>query len=262
MEIEKGWLQKIMGLPPLASAHGGEIDFMIFLLHLLMLVLFVGWAVFFIVVLWKFRASRHSKANYKGVTNHYSTYIEVGVAVIEAILLLGFSIPFWAKNVDALPTDRNTVVVRVVAEQFLWNVHYPGADGVFGKTDPNLVDKQTNPLGLDKSDPAAKDDIVSINQLHLPVNRQVLIYLSSKDVIHSFALNIMRVKQDAIPGLSIPIRFIPIKTGQSEIACAQLCGLGHYRMKGYLTVSTNKEFDEWLASQAKQSQSSSDDFWN
>ena len=261
--MEKGWLQKIMGLPPLASANGAEIDMMIFLLHLLAFVLFIGWGIFFIIVLMKFNAKKNPKANYHGVQNHYSTYIEIAVAIIEVILLVGFSIPFWAKNVSALPSDRNPIVIRVVAEQFLWNFHYPGPDGIFGRTNPSLIDKQTNPLGLDKKDPAAKDDIVSINQMYIPVNRQIVVHLSSKDVIHSFALNIMRVKQDAIPGLSIPVIFTPIKTGKSEIACAQLCGLGHYRMKGFLTIHTQEEFDKWLAEQAVPAgeEQEADDFW-
>ncbi len=252
-----------MGLPPLASAQGGEIDLIIFLMHVLMLVLLVGWGVFFIYVLFRFRAKRNPKANYTGVTNHYSTYIEGAVALIEALLLIGFSIPFWAKNVSALPTDRNPIEIRLVAEQFAWDFHYPGADGIFGKTDIKFIDKQSNPLGLDKADPASKDDIVSINQLYLPVNRQAVIHVSSKDVIHSFALNVMRVKQDAIPGMSIPVWFTPTQTGHSEIACAQLCGLGHYRMKGDLYVVTNTEYDTWLASQAKTSTGSGEeDFWN
>lgn len=261
--MEKGFIQRIMGLPPLASAHGAEIDYMIFLLHILVLVLFTGWAIYFIIVLLKFNKSKNPKANYKGVTNHYSTYIEAGVAVAEVVLLVGFSIPFWAKAVSALPTDKNPLEIRVVAEQFAWNIHYAGADGKFGKTNFQYFDKQSNPLGLDPKDPASKDDIVTINQLHLPVNKQVLIHLSSKDVIHCFSLNVMRVKQDAVPGMTIPVWFTPIRTGNFEIACAQLCGLGHYRMKGYLTVSTEEEFNKWLAEQAGAAQGSSqDDFWN
>ncbi len=256
-------IQKILGLPPLASAHGGEIDFMIFLLHVLVLILFIGWGIFFVIVLLKFNRFKNPKANYHGVTNHYSTYIEVGVAIAEIVLLVAFSVPFWAKNVSALPTAKDPVVVRVVAEQFVWNIHYPGKDGVFGRSDMKFFDKQSNPLGLDPSDAAGKDDIITINQLYLPMNRQAVIHLSSKDVIHSFSLNVMRVKQDVIPGMSIPAWFTPIKTGNFEISCAQLCGLGHYRMRGYLTIQTQREFDQWLDTQsAAQSQSSGDDFWN
>jgi hypothetical protein len=91
-------------------------------------------------------------------------------------------------------------VIEVTAEQFAWNVHYPGPDGVFGKTDLSLLDVETNPLGLDRKDPAAKDDITTLNQLYLPANKPVIVKLRSKDVIHSFNLPEFRVKQDAVPG--------------------------------------------------------------
>jgi cytochrome c oxidase subunit 2 len=141
--------------------------------------------------------------------------------------------------------------VRVVAEQFAWNVHYPGADHIFGKTDVKLV-SSANPLGLDITDPHAKDDIATLNQLYLEVNRPIIVRLSSKDVIHSFGLPYMRVKQDAIPGMVVPVHFTPIKTSGDEtweIACAQLCGLGHYRMRGQYHVQTKADFDKWMAAQ-------------
>ena len=255
---------KILGLPPLASAHGGQIDYIIWLVHILMAVLFIGWGIYFIIVLLRFRRSRNPKADYHGVKSHFSSYIEIAVAVVEVILLIGFSIPFWAKIVNALPAEKDSIVIHVIAEQFAWNIHYPGTDGIFGKTSPALIDQQSNPVGLDRNDPNAKDDITTINQLRLPVNKDAIIYLTSKDVIHSFSLAIMRVKQDVIPGMRMPVWFKPVKTGKSEIACAQLCGLGHYRMRGFLTVETQEEFDKWLADQAAANQSSGgeDDFWN
>ena len=183
------------------------------------------------------------------------------MAVVEAILLIGFSIPLWADRVDRFPSPADSTRVRVVAEQFAWNIHYPGPDGVFGRTDVKLVDTQANPLGLDRDDPAAKDDVTTINQLHLPVGRPVLIQLSSKDVIHSFALQEMRVKQDVIPGTMIPVWFVPTVTTEEmrirkgnpefgyEISCAQLCWLGHYRMKGYMTIHSAESFQKWMDEQ-------------
>ena len=181
--------------------------------------------------------------------------------LVKSVLLIGLSIPLWADRIDRLPPPQESTVVRVVGEQFAWNVHYPGPDGVFGRTDVELLDLQSNPLGLDRQDPAAKDDVVTLNMLHLPVDRPALIQLSSKDVIHSFALQEMRVKQDAIPGMTIPVWFVPKvttdemreKTGNPEfgyeIACAQLCGLGHYRMKGYMTIHTQEAFQAWMDEQ-------------
>lgn len=256
---------KLFNLPINASAHGQDMDMMIYLVHLLMLILFVGWAVYFVIVLWRFRRSRSPKANYDGLHSHSSTVIEVAVAVIELILLFGFSIPFWAKQVNAFPARTDTIEVRIVAEQFAWNVHYPGTDGVFGKTDIKFFDKQANPLGLDPADPHGKDDVATINQLNLPIGRPAIIHLTSRDVIHCFALPVMRVKQDVIPGMSIPTWFTPTKTGNWEIACAQLCGLGHYRMKGFLNIQTQEEFDSWISAQTSSSDSTEeggDDFWN
>ncbi len=256
-----------MWLPINASAHGHEIDFLIYLFHILMLVLFVGWGIYFVYVLLRFNRRANPKANYVGTTSHISSTIEVAVAVIEVVLLVGFSIPFWTKQVDALPDRKDKVEVRIVAEQFAWNIHYPGPDGIFGKTDIKFMDKQSNPLGIDKTDPHSKDDFYTINQLHLPIGRPAVIHLSSKDVIHCLALPVMRVKQDVIPGMSIPTWFTPTKTGNFEIACAQLCGLGHYRMKGFLVIDRPEDYEKWVNEQMAASSSSeegggADDFWN
>jgi cytochrome c oxidase subunit 2 len=111
-----------------------------------------------------------------------------------------------------------------------------------------------NPLGLDRRDPAAKDDVTTINQLNLPVDRPVLVHLMSKDVIHSFGLYEMRIKQDAIPGMSIPVWFIPNRVGQYEIACSQLCGLGHFRMRGFVTIQSQADYQKWFEDQEKELQ--------
>jgi len=166
-------------------------------------------------------------------------------------LLVFYAIPAWAKRVAQFPTESQAVVVRVVGEQFAWNVHYPGRDGKFGRTDINRISAD-NPLGLDRSDPAAKDDITTINQLNLPIDRPVLVHLSSKDVIHSFGLIEMRVKQDAVPGMSMPVWFIPSRLGEYEISCSQLCGLGHFRMRGFITVQNQADYDKWFADQQRE----------
>jgi cytochrome c oxidase subunit II len=251
-------------MPLQASAHAAEIDHMTVLVHWLMLVLFVGWGGYFLLVLMKFRRAANPKANYAGAKGKVAKGTEIIVAIIEIILLVGYAIPAWATRVRALPAENEAVIVRVVGEQFAWNVHYPGPDGKFGRTDPKLVSAESNPLGLDRSDPAAKDDIIDLNRLTLPVNRPVLVHLSSKDVIHSFGLYEMRVKQDAIPGLDIPVWFIPTVTTEEmrrrvgkpdfeyEIACSQLCGLGHYRMRGFVTVLAAPEYQKWFDDQEKE----------
>ena len=251
----------------MASSHGHEIDMSIYLVHFLMFILFVGWGTFFFITLWKFNRRNNPKANYVGVTNHWSQVVEIGVIVFEAVLLIGFSIPFWSKQVAAMPNRENVIEIRVNAEQYAWNIHYPGPDGRFGATSFEYFDKQSNPMGLDPDDPNGKDDFTTINQLHLPIGKPAIIHLTSRDVIHSFFLPQMRVKQDAIPGMSIPVWFTPTKTGSWEIACAQLCGLGHYRMKGFLTIESEEDFQEWHDSQVAEATDSGgddgyDDFWN
>jgi cytochrome c oxidase subunit 2 len=167
------------------------------------------------------------------------------------VILLVFAIPAWATRVSQLPAENQAVLVRVYAEQFAWNMQYPGPDGKFGRTDVSLVSAD-NPIGLDRRDPDAKDDVTTINQLNLPVDRPVLIQLSSKDVIHSFAIYEMRVKQDVVPGLRIPVWFIPNRIGAYEIACSQLCGLGHFRMRGFVTIQSAADFQKWMDDQEKE----------
>jgi cytochrome c oxidase subunit II len=242
---------KYLGLPVQASTHAGEIDQMISLVHWLMLVLFIGWGIFFVYVLFRFRKGANPRASYEGAKGKISKGLEVGIVVVEMVLLVFYAIPAWARRVNAFPSESEAVVVRVVAEQFAWNVHYHGPDGKFGRTLPSLVSAD-NPIGLDRTDPAAKDDVTTINQLNLPVDRPVLVHLSSKDVIHSFGLFEMRVKQDAIPGMSIPVWFIPNRIGEYEIACSQLCGLGHFRMRGYVTIQSQADFTKWFDEQEKQ----------
>lgn len=238
-------------LPVDLSTHGAAIDQLILVVHVFMAVLFIGWLAFFIFLLIRFRQRPGQKAQHH--VHHFKlpTYLEVGVAVFEVILLAAFSFPIWHQYTQTPPDESKAVHVRVIAEQFAWNVQYPGPDGKFGKTAPKLVTPE-NPIGLDASDPYAKDDITTINQLHVPVHTPVIVDLSSKDVIHSFSIPVMRVKQDVIPGQSIPVWFEATGTGDFEIACAQLCGLGHYRMKGYFVVETKDKFESWFAEQEKE----------
>jgi cytochrome c oxidase subunit 2 len=261
-------------MPEIASAHGPDLDYALGLVHWLMIPLFVGWILYFLYVVVRFRRGANPKASYEGAKGKASKVIEAVVIVAEAVLLIGFSFPLWAERVEAFPREDDSTVVRVVGEQFAWNIHYPGADGVFGATKPELVDVETNPLGLDRDDPDAKDDITTLNQLHVPVNKPVIVHLGSKDVIHSLGIRDMRVKQDAIPGLSIPVWFVPTVTTAEmrervgdpefnyEIACSQLCGLGHYRMRAFVTVHTPEEFQAWLDEQAASLGEGEGGFWD
>ena len=240
----------LLGLPVAASSHAAELDHMTVLVHWLMAVMFVGWGLFYVFVLFRFRKSANPQASYTGAKGKLAKSTEIAVAIIEIVLLVGYAIPAWAKRVKQFPPENEATVVRVIAEQFAWNIQYPGPDGKFGRTKPELVSAD-NPIGLDRSDPVAKDDVTEINQLHLPVDRPVLVHLSSKDVIHSFGLYEMRVKQDAIPGMSIPVWFIPTRIGEYDIACSQLCGLGHFRMRGFLSIQSDADYRKWMDDELK-----------
>ncbi len=244
------FFQKLLGLPVLASENGKDVDNLIIYVHLLMIALFVGWLCYFVLTLWKFRRTRNPRADYLGVRNHASNYIEVFVAGAEAALLVGVAVPLWARAVDKRPPESEATVVQVVAQQFNWNFRYAGKDGVFGKQDMRYV-SDSNVFGVDPSDPHGKDDVQTLNEMMVPVNKPVIAYISSKDVIHSFKVIAMRVEQDAIPGMRIPIWFTPVKEGRYQINCAQLCGNGHYSMSGgFLVVTNQAAYDKWLASKS------------
>jgi cytochrome c oxidase subunit II len=249
-------INELMGMPPNASEHGYQIDHIIEFSHWFMAALFVGWSAFFIYVLRRFRRSRHPVADHEGVKSAISTHLEFAVVLIEAVLLIGFAIPLWAKRVNSFPADKDAIVIHAIGQQFNWTFHMPGPDGVFGRRDIHFVSEGSNPLGLDPSDPAGKDDITAgSNDLHVPKDRPIIIELSSKDVIHNFALPHMRIAQDAIPGQLIPMWFKPIKTGSYEVICGQLCGLGHWSMKGMVVVDEPAEYQAWLKERAELSAS-------
>jgi len=243
--------EKLYGwwLPPDVSVHGAKIDQLMSVLHWFMALLFIGWGIFFVYCLIKFRARPVHTALYTPVKAIATKYIEAFVVVIEVFLLFGLSTPVWLAYKNNVPDPAKAMHIRVVAEQFAWNFQYPGKDGKFGKSDVSLISGD-NPLGIDPEDAAAKDDIISVNQLHIPVHRAVVVDVSSKDVIHSFNIPVLRVKQDTIPGQQIPIWFEATQPGHFELACAQLCGLGHYRMRADVLIDTPEDFAKWEAENA------------
>ena len=264
-------------MPPDLSTHGKELDALMWWLHIVMALLFVGWGAFFIYTLIRFRRQRNSQAIHAGLQSRFPTFHEGVVVVVECLLLFGLSIPLWARWVESgqvASHPEKPVVIRVVAQQFAWNVHYPGPDGVFGRVLLSEIDEQLNPLGLDPKDPLGKDDIHLGNLLIVPANRPVVLNLTSKDVVHSLFIPVMRVKQDAIPGMSIPIGFQAKITSMEfkrrefernpdkytdrendrdevldakdvpdhELACAQLCGAQHYKMNGKFYIASEEDF--------------------
>jgi len=244
---------KFLGIPENYSAHGGQVDHLIDVVHWFMAALFVGWSLFFLFCLFRFWHRRNPKASYEGVRNHISTHIEIGVVIVEAVLLFGFAFPLWADRVDSFDKVQkmDPIRVRVVGWQFGWTYHYAGADGKFGRTDPRLI-SGTNELGIDYNDPNAQDDFTS-PILKLPVERPAVLNITSKDVIHNFSLVPMRIQQDAIPGKEIPMWFTPVRPLETFVVCGQLCGEGHGNMVGSMEVIAPKEFESWFKSQSDSS---------
>lgn len=177
--------------------------------------------------------------------------LEIAWTLGIAALFFWFNVSgekLWSRVMDHHRTS-DALHVEVTGAQFQWYFRYPGPDGVFGRIDAQKFARpeEGNPLGLDPTDPAARDDVVS-NSLVLPVGRDVELILRAQDVIHSVFIPAMRFKQDAVPGMVIRAHLQPAVAGNYEIACAELCGLGHYRMRAQVRVVSAKEFDSWLNS--------------
>lgn len=236
-------------LPPLASEHGGGIDRMLYYLLFTVGGLFVLGNIVLGYFVWRF--SRAKKVTFRTATARTERRWSLIPIVLMALVAEGgvfvLGLPVWSKFYAAAP-PADSVIVHVLAEQFAWNVRYAGADGQFGRTAPELY-AYDNPMGLDETDPAAGDDLVTLNEIVLPVNRPAHIRLQSKDVLHSFFLPAQRVKQDAVPGMTIDLWFVPTVTGTFELACAELCGTGHYTMRGLVRVVPAEEFAEWQATE-------------
>lgn len=197
---------------------------------------------------WKYRdRPKAPQADY----SHGNTKLELTWTALTAILFIGLNLSgsaIWAAE-RFRPAKSDAVPVEVTGMQFAWYFRYPGNDGKFGKTDPRYMDPSAgneSAIGLDTTDASAKDDVVA-GTMYLPVNREVDLTLRAVDVIHSFFVPNMRFKQDAVPGLAIHMHFTPTQIGDYEIACAELCGLGHYKMHGIVKVVSQADFDKWLA---------------
>lgn len=192
-------LNRFLGLAPLASEHGHQVDHLIGYLHGLMFVLYGGWLLYFCYCLYRFRADRNPTASYFGTRSFVPLALILVLFALEIFDLVGVALPFWSWNADKYPKESESTVIKVAAQQFAWNVMYPGADQQFGRQDMKYVSDK-DPFGRDLSDPLAKDNVVTLNEVHVVKDKPVIIYVSSKDVIHSFKVFPMRINQDAIPG--------------------------------------------------------------
>ena len=256
---------KAFSFPEVVSQDGGQIDGLIIAVHLLMLVLFVGWIIYYFVALWKFRATNNPKADYKGVKSKTITNSIEGAVIASELVLVVVAIYFWNFYVNEPSDFSEASVVRVTAEQLAWNARYPCADGKLGAQSKSLV-SAANPFGTDKSKPYWEDDVeVLKSDIVVPMiknedgtHKSVTIDLTSTDVIHSFKVLPLRVCQDVIPGMRIPIHFRPVKVGRYQITCAQLCGDGHARMKGAVKVVDETAWNEWYKAEVEKKKSAAE----
>lgn len=211
-------------------------------------VIFVSAQCALVLIAWRFRA-RGGEAGPKRKPS--GSRIELLWTSATALLFLGLLFMggrVWA-GVQFTPAPPNSESIEVLAKQFAWNFRYPGPDGRFGRTDIHLIDDAANnPFGLDDRDSASKDDIVSAT-LRVPVGRPVKLTLISRDVIHSFFVRELRLKQDLVPGMQIPLHFQVDKTGTYEVPCSELCGLGHYQMRTTVIVMPDAEYERWKKGQ-------------
>ena len=233
-------------LPLAASEHARQFDAVLVSVHAHMAIQAVAWGAFFLYCLYRFRASRNATPTAGALKPNLPVLAIAFVIIGDAVLLATAALPAWLERARMPDPSMLPLEVRVVAEQFAWNIHYPGPDGRFGPTNDLLI-TASNPLGIDRRAETARDDIGLQNILNVPIGRPIVVHLSSRDVVHSFTLNEMRVRQDTTPGLAVRTWFTPTAEGRWEIACSQLCGLGHYRMRGAFSVLSNEEWAAWQA---------------
>ncbi len=238
-------------LPALASDHGAGVDRMLHFTMITAGVMILAGHMVLGYMLWRFGGRERASTNVidERTQRRWSLAAGALMALIAEGGVLALGLPVWNQYFGTT-APANALTIEVTAEQFAWNVRYAGADGVFGRTDPKQITLD-NPVGLDPADPQGADDVVGLNVLHAVAGRPTRVRLRSKDVIHSFFLPNLRVKQDAVPGMTMEFWFTPTREGRFELACSQLCGFGHYEMKGVLIVQSAPDFARWLAEQVR-----------
>ncbi|HEX8651433.1 MAG TPA: cytochrome c oxidase subunit II [Pyrinomonadaceae bacterium] len=233
--------------PPPISEHGPAYDRQFMITILVVGVSFAVAQIALGYMVWRYRDT--GSASDRALYSHGNNRLEMIWTVITALIFIGLAVAgqrVWAQ-LHFQNAPAGSAVVEVVAQQFQWNFHYPGKDNAFGRTDPTLIrDSELNFVGLDDKDPNAKDDAV-VSSLIVPLNRPVELILRSKDVTHSFWVPPLRFKQDLVPGMAIRVHFTANKPGLYELACAELCGQLHYKMKSNMLVLPESEYAEIMS---------------
>ncbi|MGH9498591.1 MAG: cytochrome c oxidase subunit II [Terriglobales bacterium] len=203
------------------------------------------------IFIWQFSDPKPG-AKIKSFPGGAKTVVWAGFLLVgtEVLALGAFGVKAWA-TAYLTPPAADAIPVQVQAGQFAFYFRYPGPDHKFGPLHPDLINEANeNFFGLDlTNDQDSKDDVVTA-EMAVPVNREIHVLMHSKDLGHSFYVPALRVHQDFVPGLDLSIHFTATKVGRYEIVCTQLCGLGHYNMKAYLSVYSQEDFDSWLKKEA------------
>jgi cytochrome c oxidase subunit II len=235
---------KIWWFPPAISALGHEIDDQFTRTFIITGIVFVGAQFGLALAVFRFRDHGQKAAYLEG-----NNTMEIIWTLATLVLFVGLGL--YARNawaeVHFMGAAPGAIPIEVTGQQFQWNFRYTGPDNKFGRTLPERVSASTgNAVGVDPTDPAGKDDIQSPAIIAVPVNHEVELIIKSQDVTHSFFVRELRLKQDAVPGMEIHMHFTATEIGNYEIACAELCGLGHYRMHGMLQVMSDADYQKWL----------------
>ena len=246
---------------PAASDHGEKIDFMLIITIAVTGVVFVLTQILLFWFAYKYQFSEKRTVFYFPHNNKLELIWTV-VPAIFLTVLVGFGLFYWFKITGDAPKDAQ--IVEITGKQFNWMMRYPGKDNVLGRKNYRLTDASNgNALGVDWEDGASHDDIEA-TEMHLVVGKPVQLVINAQDVIHDVGLVHFRLKMDAVPGIPTTLWFTPLYTTAQmkeitgnkdfvyEISCDQMCGSGHYSMRGVIVVETQEEYDAWIASKKPQ----------
>lgn len=244
------FVMRVWWMPVDISTHGWQIDHQMVLTLIVTGIIFVLAQLGLALFVWKYRDRRDGR---KATYSHGNNALEATWTIAAAVLFIGLNLigyRIWA-DMYFKSAPQDALRIQVLGQQFAWYFRYPGPDGQFGPLHVEKVDDAAgNFFGLDRDhDATSKDDVVTAT-LGIPVNRPVELILHAKDVTHDFYVRELRIQQDVVPGMEIPIHFTATKVGRFEIACNQLCGLGHYKMRAFLQVMTPEDYDKWLQAMA------------
>lgn len=242
---------------PLASEHGAKTDFMFWVTMSITVVAFVIISIAMFIFVYKYQYKEGNKAKFFP-DNHYLELTWTIIPAVVLAVLIFTGLKTW--NEITSPASKDAEVIELIGQQFAWTARYPGSDKELGKVNFKLIDNVGNEFGLDLTDNKTFDDFKSL-ELHLPVNKEILLKIRAKDVIHSVYLPHFRVKMDAVPGMPTHFKFTATKTTQEmrdelgnqsfnyEMACTEICGRGHFSMRFPVVVDTEEDYERWKLSQ-------------